>query len=88
MLRRDLVILNKLGLHARAAAKFVKCAGEYRADIHVSKDSLRVNGKSIMGVLLLAAPQGCTIEIIVDGPDEQDAAAAIEALVASHFGEE
>lgn len=87
-MQRQLSIRNKLGLHARAAAKFVHCANQFEADVVVRKDSLEVNGKSIMGVLLLAAPRGSRIEVTVDGPDEEDALAALQALVDRRFDEE
>ena len=88
MLQKELVIQNKLGLHARAAAKFVQCATEFASQVEVVKGDLRVNGKSIMGVLLLAAPMGTHLEVILDGPDEERALAALEALVVDKFGEE
>ena len=88
MLQRHLEIKNKLGLHARAAAKFVRCAGRFDAEITVVRGELRVDGKSIMGVLLLAAPMGTTLEVIVDGDDEQEAAEALSELVAAKFGED
>ena len=88
MIQREVVILNKLGLHARAAAKFVRCAGGFACDIQVGKDSMTVNGKSIIGVLLLAAPQGSRIQLMADGPDEEAAVEAIVRLVEDRFGEE
>jgi len=88
MLQRELVILNKLGLHARAAAKFVKCASQFACEIHVGKDAMTVNGKSIIGVLLLAAPQGSRIMVIADGKDEEAAVAALSELVTGRFGED
>lgn len=88
MLQRELVILNKLGLHARAAAKFVKCASQFDCEIHVGKDAMTVNGKSIIGVLLLAAPQGSRIMVIADGKDEEAAVAALSELVTGRFGED
>lgn len=88
MIQRELVIQNKLGLHARAAAKFVKCASQFRCDLQVGKDAMTVNGKSIIGVLLLAAPQGSRILVIADGADEQDAIDALARLVESRFDEE
>lgn len=88
MIQRELVIQNKLGLHARAAAKFVKCAGQFRCEVQVGKDAMTVNGKSIIGVLLLAAPQGSRILVIADGADEDAAITALAALVDSRFGED
>ncbi len=88
MVRRELEIKNKLGLHARAAAKFVRCAGGFESQLNIVRGDLRVDGKSIMGVLLLAAPQGTVLEIIVEGADEEAAIAAVTALVETKFGEE
>lgn len=87
MVRRELEIRNTLGLHARAAAKFVRCAGEFTCQITVARGEMSVNGKSIMGVLLLAAPQGSRLEIVAEGPDEESAIAAIAELVEAKFGE-
>lgn len=88
MTEKEIVIRNKLGLHARAAAKFVKCASAFECDIQVGKDSITVNGKSIIGVLLLAAPQGSRIQVVADGADETAALEAIATLVNDRFGEE
>ena len=88
MVRRELEIRNKLGLHARAAAKFVRCAGGFESQLDIVRGDLRVDGKSIMGVLLLAAPQGTVLEIIVEGADEEAAIAALTELVATKFGED
>ncbi len=88
MIRRELEIRNKLGLHARAAAKFVHCAGQFDCHITVNRGEMSVNGKSIMGVLLLAAPQGSVLEIVTEGPDEGAALAALAELVEAKFGEE
>jgi phosphotransferase system HPr (HPr) family protein len=88
MTRREVTIGNKLGLHARAAAKFVHVATRYACDIRVARDSRVMDGKSIMGILLLSAAQGTTLVISADGPDEADAIAALEELVNSGFGEE
>lgn len=88
MMQKEVVIRNKLGLHARAAAKFVKCASAFLCDIQVGKDAMTVNGKSIIGVLLLAAPQGSRIQIIADGDDEAAAVEALLQLVNDRFGEE
>ena len=82
-----LTIINRLGLHARAAAKFVQTAAHYGCEVAVSKDGKKVNGKSIMGVMMLAAAQGATIEIATTGVDEQDALDALTRLVANRFGE-
>jgi phosphocarrier protein HPr len=88
MLQKELIVQNKLGLHARAAAKFVQCATEFSCAVEVIKGDLRVNGKSIMGVLLLAAPMGTHLEVVLDGPDEEEALLALEALIEDKFGEE
>lgn len=82
------LIKNKLGLHARAAAAFVKVANRYQSSIFVQKDATRVNGKSIMGVLMLAASKGSKIEISAEGDDSKDALTALEKLIEDKFGEE
>ena len=87
MIRRSLRIRNRLGLHARAAARFVHTASRLRSQVSASRDGRTMDGKSILGILLLAAPQGTEIELVVDGPDEDEAIAALEALVAEGFGE-
>ncbi|MDA0821884.1 MAG: HPr family phosphocarrier protein [Proteobacteria bacterium] len=87
MLTHEVEITNRLGLHARAAAKFVQTAGRFESTIEVSRGSKKINGKSIMGVMMLAAAQGAVIEISSDGPDEQDAIDALIALVVDGFGE-
>ena len=84
----EVTIRNRLGLHARAAAKFVHLASRFRAQIRVSRAGRVVDGKSIMGILLLAAGFGTTIEIAADGPDEQEALTALCDLVTNGFGEE
>jgi len=87
VIRRSLRIRNRLGLHARAAARFVHTASRFRSQVSASRDGRTMDGKSILGILLLAAPQGTEIELSVDGPDEAEAMAALEALVADGFGE-
>ena len=87
MIRRDVAIVNKLGLHARAAAKFVTCASAFASHIQVERQGQRINGKSIMGVMMLAAAQGSTITLIIEGEDETAACAALERLIANRFGE-
>ncbi len=87
MIRRSLRIRNRLGLHARAAARFVHTASRFRSQVSASRNGRTMDGKSILGILLLAAPQGTEIELQVDGPDEVEAMAALEALVADGFGE-
>lgn len=81
-------IANALGLHARAAAAFVKVANRYRSEIFVHKDGVSVNGKSIMGVLMLAASRGTAIDIRAAGDDAQEALDALGQLIADKFGEE
>ena len=87
MKRIDATIVNKLGLHARPSAALTQTATRFRSDVWLSKGSRRVNGKSIMGVMMLAAARGATLVIEADGPDEDAALAALAALVASGFGE-
>lgn len=88
MTSRDLTIVNRLGLHARAAARFVHVAARFSAHVTVARNSRVTDGKSIMGILLLAAARGTTITVTADGPDEVAAVDALEALVTSGFGEE
>ena len=87
MIKTRTSISNKLGLHARASAKFTKLAGSFRSEVWMSKGERRVNAKSIMGVMMLAAGMGSTVEIETNGPDEQAAMDALLALVADKFGE-
>jgi phosphocarrier protein len=84
---REVVVTNALGLHARAAARFVQTAARFAAQIRVSRGDRTVDGKSLMGVLLLAASQGSTLHIDAEGPDADAALDALAALVASGFGE-
>ena len=88
MITKELDIVNRLGLHARAAAKFVNCASGFESAVQVERAGRRVNGKSIMGVMMLAAAYGTRIRVEVDGDDEAEALAALEALVASRFEED
>lgn len=87
MQQKDIEIINKLGLHARAAAKLVTCAGGFASKVEVERKGVRVNGKSIMGVMMLAASRGTTITLCVDGEDEDDALSALETLINDRFGE-
>ncbi|MHB1668958.1 MAG: HPr family phosphocarrier protein [Thiomonas sp.] len=87
MLKRELLISNKLGLHARASAKLTKLASEFGSNIWLSKGSRRVNAKSIMGVMMLAAGQGSRIGIEADGADAQQALDQLTLLVDDKFGE-
>ena len=88
MQQRELEIVNKLGLHARASAKLTQVAGKYKSEIWLSRAGKRVNAKSIMGVMMLAAAKGATIVVETDGRDENDAMQAIVDLVAGKFGED
>jgi phosphocarrier protein HPr len=85
---RDLPIVNRKGLHARASAKFVQCADVFDAQIFVSKDQNTVGGTSIMGLMMLAAGIGSSIRVSAEGPEAEAALAAIAELVANRFGEE
>lgn len=88
MTEAKLLIRNQLGLHARACAMFVKTAAKFKSEIFVSRDDLEVNGKSIMGVMMLAAEEGSTIKVRGEGPDEKEAIAALTTLVEGKFGGE
>ncbi len=88
MIKKQVDIINTLGLHARAAAKFVTCANAFDSDVFLSHKGQEVNGKSIMGVMMLAAAQGSTITISTDGKDEGQAMAALEELINDRFGED
>ena len=87
MIKTRIKISNKLGLHARASAKFTKLAGSFQSDVFLSRNERRVNAKSIMGVMMLAAGLGAEVEIETQGPDEQVAMDALAALVNDKFGE-
>lgn len=87
MLRREIEIINKLGLHARAAAKLVTLAQTFVADIKIARNGQMVNGKSIMGVMMLAAARGSIIELLIDGEDEAQAMAHLEELINNRFEE-
>ena len=88
MTSQDVTVVNQLGMHARAAAKFVHLATRFEARVKVARDAREMDGKSIMGILLLAAARGSIITISADGSDEDDAVAALAALVESGFGED
>ncbi len=87
MVRKDITIINKLGLHARAAAKLVTLASEFESDIQLARGSRQVNAKSIMGVMMLAAGKGTSLELIATGADEETAVQRLEKLVLDRFGE-
>ncbi len=87
MLKQELEIINKLGLHARASAKLTQTAGRFKSDIFVTKAGKRVNAKSIMGVMMLAAGKGTRIDVEASGADETEAMAAVVDLINDKFGE-
>lgn len=87
MRSRDLNISNKLGLHARASAKLTQLAGKFQSEVWLSRNGRRVNGKSIMGVMMLAAAKGTTIAIETEGADADQAMSALVALIEDKFGE-
>jgi phosphocarrier protein len=88
MQRRDVEILNKLGLNARACAKIVQLAEKYQCDVSLARNGRKVNAKSLMGVMMLAAGKGSRVVLETEGPDETEALDAIVALIAGHLGEE
>ena len=87
MLKQDVLIINKLGLHARASAKLTQLASQFPCEVWLSRNSRRINAKSIMGVMMLAAAKGSTISIETSGEQEQEAMTAIVALINDYFGE-
>ena len=87
MIRTKLTIVNKLGLHARAAAKFVACTSSFSSRIQTGKDGQLVDGKSIMSVMMLAAGKGTELDFEIEGRDEQEALAAMQALIDNRFDE-
>ena len=87
MLQREAEIVNKLGLHARASAKLTQLAGQFKSNIWLTRDGKRVNAKSIMGVMMLAAAKGASVNIETDGPDEDAAMRALTGLIANCFEE-
>ncbi len=87
MQKRDIEIVNKLGLHARASAKLTQTATRFKCEVNLERNGRRVNAKSIMGVMMLAAGKGTTIQIETEGDDETDAMAALVALIEDKFGE-
>jgi phosphocarrier protein len=88
MIRTNTTISNKLGLHARASAKLTKLAGSYPCEVWLSRGDRRVNAKSIMGVMMLAAAKGSTVMVETDGPDEEQAMDAVTRLIAGRFDED
>jgi len=87
MLQREVEIVNKLGLHARASAKLTQLAGQFKSNIWLTRNGKRVNAKSIMGVMMLAAARGATVHLEIDGSDEEAAMDAVTGLIADCFGE-
>jgi phosphocarrier protein len=88
VLNRSFTIKNRLGLHARAAAQFVQTANKFISEVRLVKDDVEVNGKSIMGILLLAAPKGTDVSVAVEGQDEEKAMEMIAELIEDGFGED
>ncbi|MGD8914835.1 MAG: HPr family phosphocarrier protein [Candidatus Thiodiazotropha sp.] len=88
MLDKDIEIINKLGLHARAAAKLVSCANSFSSTVFLNRNGQRVNGKSIMGVMMLAANQGSILRLEINGSDELEAMQALTSLINERFGED
>jgi phosphocarrier protein HPr len=87
MISREFTINNKLGLHARPSAQLTQVAGRFKSEVYIARDGRRVNAKSIMGVMMLAAGPGAIVMVDAEGPDEQAALEAIGALITSRFGE-
>ena len=87
MIKQNITIINKLGLHARAASKLVNCASQFESDVSIGRNGNQVNAKSIMGVMMLAASKGVKLELEIDGNDEQDCEQAIVDLINNRFGE-
>lgn len=88
MIKETIPIINKLGLHARAAAKLVSTATRYASDVKISRNGKEVDGKSIMSVMMLAASCGTDVDLIIDGSDENEAFTAVKELIADRFGED
>lgn len=87
MIESEIEIINKLGLHARASAKFTQLASKYKSEVWMTRNKRRVNAKSIMGVMMLAAGKGAKVTLETNGPDEQECFTALHALVQDKFGE-
>ncbi|MCP4768065.1 MAG: HPr family phosphocarrier protein [Gammaproteobacteria bacterium] len=88
MIKQNITIINKLGLHARAASKLVNCASQFESEVFIGRNGNRVNAKSIMGVMMLAASKGVELELEVDGGDEQVCHQALVELIGNRFGED
>ncbi len=87
MIEKEITVTNKLGLHARPSAQLVQTASRFKSEVSITRDDLTVNGKSIMGVMMLAAEMGAVLRVRVDGPDEQESMDAIEKVFQMKFGE-
>jgi len=88
MIKKNITIINKLGLHARAASKLVNCASQFESEVFIGRNGNQVNAKSIMGVMMLAASKGVDLELEVDGGDEQACHQALVELIGNRFGED
>jgi len=88
MLQKEFLIINKLGLHARASALLVKTASRFSSEVKLAREEIEVNGKSIMGIMMLAAPKGTTVRLTIEGGDEVEAMQFIGDIIANGFGEE
>lgn len=88
MLQKEFLIINKLGLHARASALFVKTASRFSSEVRLAREGVEVNGKSIMGIMMLAAPKGTTVLLTVEGDDEIEALQSVGDIINNRFGEE
>jgi phosphocarrier protein HPr len=88
MIKQNITIINKLGLHARAASKLVNCASQFESEVFIGRNGNRVNAKSIMGVMMLAASKGVELELEIDGNDEQICQQAVVDLINNRFGED
>jgi len=87
LVEREIKIVNKLGLHARPSAQLVQTASKFKSDVSITRDDLTINGKSIMGVMMLAAEQGVVLKFRTEGPDELELMDALEEVISSRFGE-
>jgi phosphocarrier protein len=88
MLQKEFIIINKLGLHARASALLVKTANRFSSEVKLAREEVEVNGKSIMGIMMLAAPKGTTVRLTVEGTDEVEAMQCVGDIISNGFGEE
>lgn len=88
MLQKEYIIINKLGLHARASALLVKTANRFNSEVKLAREGIEVNGKSIMGIMMLAAPKGTTVRLTIEGADEAEAMQSIGDVISNGFGEE